>query len=399
MGKLGRFWVAVLVSLAAIAQLIFWPGMMPAWVTAFAILVVWLTSVIIVLDHAATAAGVGQRRIEVPAFQQSDRDLWEMVVEIDELVRGEVAELDGLVAQARDLVANAVGELHQSFHGLSTEADAQQQLVLNLTSQLSGVAGAEGQGIDMNSFMRENSQVLSHNVDLLVNMSKHSLQVAHRIDDVTTQMEQIFGLLDNANRIAEQTNLLALNAAIEAARAGEAGRGFAVVADEVRKLSQDSAQFNDQIRTLVQQAQKVFAETRGVVGDMASQDMSSSIDAKGRIDEMMVQVKALNDSVASGLDEVAGIVGRVHENVGVAVRSLQFEDIAGQVLDRARMRVGFMQRFAEELSHLPLVQQGRSREEVEGARERLAALRSELQEAAHRPVGQKSMGEGDIDLF
>ncbi len=182
-------------------------------------------------------------------------------------------------------------------------------------------------------------------------------------------MNEIFDRLESAKRIARQTNLLALNAAIEAARAGEAGRGFAVVAQEVRKLSQDSAEFNDQIRHQVEQAQVIFAETREIVGKMASQDMNASLTAKGAMDDMIHRVQGVNSMVAAGLEELTFVVERVQGNVDAAIRLLQFEDITRQVLGQADLRIDFMDRFVAELRQIPLGQV-RSPEDVEQAKGR-----------------------------
>ncbi|WP_281350184.1 methyl-accepting chemotaxis protein [Allochromatium palmeri] len=229
-------------------------------------------------------------------------------------------------------------------------------------------------------------------------MGKHSVKVAHQIDDLSSHMSRIFDQLDGSKRIARQTNLLALNAAIEAARAGEAGRGFAVVAQEVRKLSQDATDFNDQIRQQVEQAQSVFAETREIVGRMASQDMNASISAKGSMDEMIYQVQALNAQMSAGLSELNLIVDRLQSNVGSAIRLLQFEDIARQVLERAEIRITLMERFVAELRLIPL-EQTRSSDDMIQARARLEALQADLVATSHRAVSQKSMDEGDIELF
>ncbi|MFP4154421.1 MAG: methyl-accepting chemotaxis protein [Halothiobacillaceae bacterium] len=398
--RLQDAWPALVVTAGVWLLMVILPtGVFPGWVGMSIVLVAWILTITLMPDTQLKKMQAFQEQAGLN--RQSDKALWAIVKDIDELVQGEVVELKDLVTQARTLVGDAVGGLYTSFNGLSSEVDAQQNLVLKLTGQLAGeVQGPEASGgANMTRFINENSKVLGDNVELLVKLSKHSMTVAHRIDDVATYMEKIFGLLDDANRIASQTNLLALNAAIEASRAGEAGRGFAVVADEVRKLSQDSAQFNNQIRTLIQQAQEIFGETHQVVSDMASQDMSRSITAKGHIEEMMQEAQDLNLSVSNGLEEVSRIVDRVHENVGVAVRALQFEDITGQVLDRAAMRIDFMERFAAELRQLPLIENGRTPEQVDAARERLESLRQELKEVEHRPVGQSSMNEGDVELF
>ncbi|EHQ51722.1 methyl-accepting chemotaxis sensory transducer [Ectothiorhodospira sp. PHS-1] len=311
----------------------------------------------------------------------------------------EIDELRELVRQAGNLVSHAAGDLRQSFENLSATSQEQQILILRLVGGMSGQGDGATEMIDINNFMHENSRVMNDHVKMLIDVSKHSVEVAHQVDDLSSQMEQIFSLLDSAKHIAGQTNLLALNAAIEAARAGEAGRGFAVVAQEVRKLSRDSDKFNEEIRTLVEQANRVFAYTREIVGRMASQDMNASIDAKGSVDEMMVQVRQMNQVMEEGLQRVSAGASSVQQNVGDAVRLLQFEDITAQVLERAVRRIDFMERFVAELRQLPLDEPGHSRSQLQDSRTRLEALRSQLRDAAHRPVHQKSMEEGEIELF
>ena len=386
----------VLLLLSLLVPLPDWLGVLlltliwPAWL-------LWRTRSV-AESAALEVSSPGSAALGMQPSRQPEHELWDLVVETDRLFGPLMDELRELVQQARNLIGHAASDLYASFHGLSDASRAQQQLVLRLISKSGHIDEPQGQLIDINEFLEANSRLLGQNVERLIDMGKHSVHVANQIDDLSAQMSNIFDRLDGAKRIARQTNLLALNAAIEAARAGEAGRGFAVVAQEVRKLSQDATEFNDQIRQQVEQAQGVFAETREIVGRMASQDMNASITAKGSMDDMIEQVQTLNAMMSDGLNELNGIVDRLQGNVGAAVRLVQFEDLARLVLERAGVRMELMERFVAELRRIPFGQV-RSPDDIEQARARLEALHADLMATAHRPVSQKSMDEGDIELF
>ncbi|WPL16185.1 Methyl-accepting chemotaxis protein 4 [Thiorhodovibrio winogradskyi] len=399
--RLRQVSLALIISGVFFLQSLFIPGLLPGWLSLLLVVGVW--SVQAWRQRPAPHSLAGSANTDVATLAETrrwDHELWSLVIDVDQLIKDEISELREMVNQTLGLIANAVSDLQDSFSGMLAESETQQGLVNTLMQgdKGSGSPGAD-QHIDINDFLQENSTLLTENVERLINMGKNSVEVAHQVDDLSAQMDGIFTLLDSANSIARQTNLLALNAAIEAARAGEAGRGFAVVAQEIRKLSQDSAKFNEEIRDQVLESQRIFTATREIVGRMASQDMSTSINAKGKMDEMTEKVHALNSMVASGLDEIGAVVDRLRDNVNSGLRLLQFEDITRQVLERADKRIGFLERFTAELNQLPLAQQDETGEQVDAAKARLEALRAEVAEAAHRAVSQQNMAAGELELF
>jgi methyl-accepting chemotaxis protein len=205
--------------------------------------------------------------------------------------------------------------------------------------------------------------------------------------------------------ITKQTNLLSLNAFIEAARSGEAGRGFQVVATEMRNLSHSSARLNEQIRVQVEQSKKIVHETREVVNQMAMRDMTSLIEAKDNADILFAKLGVMNEYISENLGQVSEISQGIDRSVGLAVQSLQFEDIVGQLLGHADRELGEQEQVLADLRNrlrafAETTQSGgdmrKALLELQGGLQ--AIQRSGLFQKS-KAVMQQSMDEGDVELF
>jgi methyl-accepting chemotaxis protein len=213
-------------------------------------------------------------------------------------------------------------------------------------------------------------------------------------------VEGILGLVNEVGSIAKQTNLLALNAAIEAARAGEAGRGFAVVADEVRNLSDKTNKFSSQIRGLVDAVNKSLVEAEESISKLATKDMTYVMDSKKHVEAMMGDIAELNKTIASNGVELNEISTKVEQNVAVAVSTLQFQDMSSQLIGHAQMRLAALREVVNELG------KGSDRLSCQEYLEQLAAYNQSLiqhvitlDEKKSNPVAQNNFDTGDIELF
>jgi methyl-accepting chemotaxis protein len=324
-------------------------------------------------------------------------DAWECLPAIRSTVEQEVEHIAEAITQTRGILGDAVAGLHQSFHGLYNQTQAQHQLVVSLMGDMTGQTSTiQASHLTMQQFTEATSSLLQYFIDLVVNISKQSVETAYKIDDMVQQMDGIFTLLANIKTITDDTHMLALNAAVEAARAGEAGRGFAVVAAEVRRLSQHSRQFSERLRTQIEDLKTTIAAVRKVVGGVAATDLNVSLDAKGRVDAMMADIKKVNERMAQSLQEVSTVMHQMHTDVGIAVRALQFEDIISQLLHHAEKPIGTLRYLGTALAEATETHDSK---QLLALGTPLAHRREEGQTEAHKAVAQTSMHAGEVELF
>jgi methyl-accepting chemotaxis protein len=296
------------------------------------------------LDDIAAGEGDLTRRLPI----NSDDELGQLagsfnrfVEKIHNLVRqiadmtGQLTELVGQVsAQASrsedamerqrhetDQVATAINEMSAAAHEVAQSAQG--------AAEAAQKTDTEGQAA---------KQVVDGSIERIHTLVQDIRNSGVSLDTLQKDVSSIVSVLDVIRSIAEQTNLLALNAAIEAARAGEAGRGFAVVADEVRALASRTQQSTQEIQGMIDRLQKGTQEAVTAMrrssdaGDVTSEQANRAGTSLDAIAQLIGTINAMNAQIASAAEEqtaVAEEINRSVHKIAVAVDSVADETQQG----------------------------------------------------------------------
>ncbi|MDZ4201756.1 MAG: methyl-accepting chemotaxis protein [Gallionella sp.] len=363
-----------------------------------ALMVCWLTMMKLAAGgergNAKEAAELAERN-ELPLIQESNAFHVQLGKELSTQLGSAHTELQN----TQTILSEAINKLVENFTAMAEEVRAQQALTMYI-SEGDKTDGEEGAKEKFEHFVKLTSDAMNEFVDSTVQNSKHAMELVEKMDAINTEVSSILSILNEVESIAKQTNLLALNAAIEAARAGEAGRGFAVVADEVRNLSENTNKFSSQIRKLVHNVNDALISAEKSINNLAASDMTFVMDSKKHVQGMMADLSQLNATIAQNAVELSQINVKVDKNVSVAVATLQFQDMSSQLLAHAQMRLEAMREVANEMINgVDSTDRKAYLAQIAAYNESLHQHVVTLDAKKTNPVAQDNFDTGDIELF
>ncbi|AIW19032.1 methyl-accepting chemotaxis protein [Vibrio coralliilyticus] len=232
-----------------------------------------------------------------------------------------------------NMVATAINEMAAATQEIAGNADNTAQ---NSTEAVTACVHGGKQVVQTQSSIQNLAQEVQVATDVIQELETHG--------------NSISTILSTIQDIAEQTNLLALNAAIEAARAGEQGRGFAVVADEVRVLSQRTHASTQEIQQMIETLQSTTGKAVGIMGDSRQLADTSVTDADSaavsltQIQSAVEQISDMATQIASAAEEQASVTSEITRNT-VGIR-----DVSNELADEAHDAAAQAAQLSE-LSH------------------------------------------------
>ncbi|WP_421957966.1 MULTISPECIES: methyl-accepting chemotaxis protein [Pseudomonas] len=236
-------------------------------------------------------------------------------------------ELNAVTDESARGLGRQNGEIEQAATAVNEMTCAVEEVARNAndTSQASQSATASA---------RDGRDLVQETVTAIERMSRDVQGSAEQISHLAEQSKDIGKVLDVIRGLADQTNLLALNAAIEAARAGEAGRGFAVVADEVRALAHRTQQSTSEIERMIETIQSGTEQAVGAMRSSTERAESTLSIAQGAglaldtINTAVEQINQRNLVIASAAEEQAQVAREVDRNL-VNIRDLSTQTATG----------------------------------------------------------------------
>jgi len=236
-------------------------------------------------------------------------------------IRHQATELQDNARSMADGAFNSVQELGQQQEQISMVAQSMNEMT-NATQEIARHAERTASSVDESVSSAEDGKLqVDKTRDSIVLLANKVEQAGSVISNLNKHAQDINGILATIQGIAEQTNLLALNAAIEAARAGEQGRGFAVVADEVRVLSQRTHASTGEIQSMISSLQVTAQNAVAIMDDsraLATGSVSNADNASlslNKINEAVGEISSMASQIATAAEEQSQVVNEVLYNM------------------------------------------------------------------------------------
>ncbi|MCK1791483.1 methyl-accepting chemotaxis protein [Pseudomonas sp. TNT19] len=245
-----------------------------------------------------------------------------------ERIHGSIREVSSATGQVNEVALRVVAASNSSMFNsdqqasrTSSVAAAINQLGAAAQEIARNAAQASNQASDARNLAEDGQQVVDRSIAAMNQLSSMLSASSTNIESLNSKTVNIGQILEVITSISQQTNLLALNAAIEAARAGEAGRGFAVVADEVRNLAHRTQESAQQVQTMIEELQVGARESVSNMSDSQrhSQDSVDIANLAGeRLNSVTLrigEIDGMNQSVATATEEQTAVVESINVDI------------------------------------------------------------------------------------
>lgn len=252
------------------------------------------------------------------------RDFNSVLEHCQTLIAGVKASITTLNATASDVQSRsqsaevALDKQHSEADMAATAVNEMEATIREIASNTETAAANAGQSLTR---AQKGHQTVQATREAIITLSEGLCTANNDIHSLVSLSQQIGTVVDVIKDISEQTNLLALNAAIEAARAGEQGRGFAVVADEVRSLATRTNQSTDEIATMIlslQEQTNSVVERINVCKSDSDQSVSHVEEAASELDNIIIDMQQIMDmstQIAAAVEEQSMVAKEVNQNV------------------------------------------------------------------------------------
>lgn len=263
--------------------------------------------------------------------------------------------LNNHISQVRNSASSGIAMAEQQLSRGTNVSTAVTELSSSAQEISTNATTASGLTSDMQTQSQEGVDALSNNIGSMQKLSNTMSESSVELEKLSTETQNIGNILDVIKGVSSQTNLLALNAAIEAARAGEAGRGFAVVADEVRQLAQRTQDATQEIEVMIENLQ---TGSVAVVSTMGESQKNSTISVElantagnkmQQIIDTLGDVDRENHAVAEATIQQVNVIQSIDEDI---LHLMQLNEQGVNNLEQTQTACDDLQKAFDDLSHL-----------------------------------------------